>query len=253
MGDAIGWISVEHLPEKCALKLTVSTSLVDVLPEVVAKVRWLFDTDCDPMAIEAALGDFYKQVTPENHIPGVRVPCSFDGFEMAVRAILGQQITVKAATTLAGRVAAAFGEPYPQDSAHAAPPFPELVTVFPAPEAFCADDAPQRLGELGVIRTRSNAICAIAKKLVDGSLQLKPGADPQETMKELESIKGIGPWTAHYVAMRALAWPDAFPKEDYGIKLAFPDMKPREIEKLSQPWRPYRSYAVMSLWQKPHE
>lgn len=253
IGEAVGWITVRHAPDKSALRMTASSSLADVLPQVVARVRMLFDTDCDPAAVDAALVDFHGRMPDRCGILGVRMPCSFDGFEMAVRAILGQQITVSAATTLAGRVAAAFGDAYPVDEERARPPFPELTHVFPAPEAFCDEDAPARLGELGVIRTRANAICDMARMIGDGTLHLAPGADPERTMEQLQSIRGIGPWTAQYVAMRALGWHDAFPKEDYGIRQAFPGMKPREIERLSQAWRPYRSYAVMSLWQAPHE
>lgn len=251
IGKAVGWVSVQDAPDKSALRVTVSSSLAGVLPQAVAKVRLLFDVDCDPVVVDATLADFHDRMPDRCHIRGVRMPCSFDGFEMSVRAILGQQITVSAATTLAGRVAAAFGDPYPTDEEHARPPFPELTHVFPAPEAFCGEDAPARLGELGIIRTRANAICAMARMIEDGTLRLAPGADPGHTMELLQSIRGIGPWTAQYVAMRALGWHDAFPKEDYGIKQAFPGMRPREIGALSQAWRPYRSYAVMSLWQAP--
>lgn len=100
---------------------------------------------------------------------------------------------------------------------------------------------------------RARGIGGVARMIADGTLSLVPGGDPEQTMARLQSIRGIGPWTAQYAAMRALGWQDAFPKEDYGIKQAFPSLKPKQIEMLSQAWRPYRSYAVMSLWQAPHE
>ena len=132
-------------------------------------------------------------------------------------------------------------------------PIPELTCAFPLPQAFCAQDAPARLGEVGVIAQRANAICAIARAMEAGELTLRPGADLVAEAARLGSIRGIGDWTVQYVLMRAYDYPDAFLPTDYGVKLALPDMKPRELEKLSQPWRPWRSYAVMSMWSVPHE
>jgi AraC family transcriptional regulator of adaptative response / DNA-3-methyladenine glycosylase II len=252
IGANSGWLCVRNVPRENAIELTVSASLASDIEHVGEKVRRLFDTGCNPADVEAGLTDFYSRVSIANHIPGIRVPCSFDGFEMFVRAVLGQQITVKAASTLAGRVAASFGDPYPASSHNPMPPFSELTTVFPSPSAFCAENAASRLGELGVINLRAQAICEVASRIVEGKLDLSPCSNVDETMKTLLDVKGIGPWTAHYVAMRALAFPDAFPAEDYGVKSAFPNMKPRDLRKLSAAWSPYRSYAVMSLWQAPH-
>ena len=245
-GERAGWIKVENDPSHRRLAVTISPELFDDIPSVLARTRRLFDTDCVPEAVEQGLADFYEHAGEVYRIPGIRVPCAFDGFEMATRAILGQQITVKAASTLAGRVAREFGAPIKG-------PIPELTCAFPLPQAFCAQDAPARLGEVGVIAQRANAICAIARAMEAGELTLRPGADLAAEAAHLGSIRGIGDWTVQYVLMRAYDYPDAFLPTDYGVKLALPDMKPRELEKLSQPWRPWRSYAVMSMWSVPHE
>lgn len=245
-GERAGWVKVENDPSHRRLAVTISPELFGDIPSVLARTRRLFDTDCVPGAVEQGLADFYEHAGETYRIPGIRVPCAFDGFEMATRAILGQQITVKAASTLAGRVAREFGT-------QTKGPIPELTCAFPLPQAFCADDAPARLGEVGVIAQRANAICAIARAMEAGELTLRPGADLVAEAARLGSIRGIGDWTVQYVLMRAYDYPDAFLPTDYGVKLALPDMKPRELEKLSQPWRPWRSYAVMSMWSVPHE
>lgn len=245
-GERAGWVKVENDPSHRRLAVTISPELFGDIPSVLARTRRLFDTDCVPGAVEQGLADFYEHAGETYRIPGIRVPCAFDGFEMATRAILGQQITVKAASTLAGRVAREFGT-------QTKGPIPELTCAFPLPQAFCADDAPARLGEVGVIAQRANAICAIARAMEAGELTLHPGADLVAEAARLGSIRGIGDWTVQYVLMRAYDYPDAFLPTDYGVKLALPDMKPRELEKLSQPWCPWRSYAVMSMWSVPHE
>lgn len=242
----IGWIQVVDEPARNRLALTVSPELFGDLPLVVARVRRLFDTDCVPAAVEAGLSDFHARVPASRHIPGVRLPCCFDSFEMAVRAILGQQITVKAAGTLAGRVARAFGTP-------AEVPNASLTTAFPPPEAFCAPDAAERLGELGVIGQRARAICALARGIVAGEIDLRPGANLAENARALAAIPGIGEWTVQYLLMRTYGYPDGFPSSDLGVREAFPDLKPRDIARLSEAWSPFRSYAVMSLWCAPHE
>lgn len=237
----VGWIKVEDESAKNRLSVTVSPELFDDLPLVLARVRRLFDTDCLPASIETGLADFYARVAPENHVVGIRLPCCFDGFEMAVRAILGQQITVKAAGTLAGRVAREFG-------CAVETPFEGLGVAFPPPLAFCTPEAASRLGELGVIRQRARAICALAEAVCSGEVGLCPGSDFEADAVALKAIPGIGDWTVQYLLMRAYAHPDAFPASDLGVLGAFPGLKPREAAVLSENWRPWRSYAVMSIW-----
>jgi len=240
----VGWIAVTDVYEKNCLSVTVSPELFAELPSITAKVQRLFDTDCVPELIEAGLADFYERV-PASHLSGIRIPCCFDGFEMAVRAILGQQVTVKAANTMAGRVASAFGSPV-------ALPVDGLTTAFPPPLAFCTEDAVERLGLLGVVRQRSRAICSLAQAICTGELDLRPGVDVDKAAERLLAIPGIGDWTVQYILMRAFDYPDAFPAADYGVRSAFPDMKEKALKELSRNWSPWRSYAVMSLWCTPH-
>src|SRR5690606_17382541 len=134
---------------------------------------------------------------------GLRVPGAIDGFELAVRAVLGQQVTVAAARTLAGRLVARFGEALPTPDA-------ALTRLFPTPEAL-AEASGDALGALGIVRQRQAAIQALARAVAEGRLDLGPHADPQATAEALDALPGIGPWTAQYIAMRALRWPDAWP------------------------------------------
>lgn len=240
-----GWMRMENVPERNRLRLTVSDGLAEALPLVLAKAKHLFDVDCLPDVVEHGLANFYEHTSPACRIPGIRLPGCADGFEMAVRAILGQQITVRAASTLAGRIARVLGQP-------ADTPFPEVYTVFPPPEAFCASDAPEKLGQLGVIGQRARAICALAQAACAGDVVLEPGANTPAMQARLLALPGIGDWTLRYLLMRAFGDPDAFPASDYAIKQAFPGMRPKEIEALSHAWRPWRAYATLSLWSTPH-
>jgi AraC family transcriptional regulator of adaptative response / DNA-3-methyladenine glycosylase II len=206
---------------------------------VTQRLAHLFDLSARPEAINSVLEK--DPVLQTQRVPGLRVPGAFDGFELAVRAILGQQITVKAATTLGGRFVEAFGEPI-------AAPIPELERLAPSPEKV-ATLTISDIAQLGIIRARANSILAVAEACATGRLQLEPGANPEAIMAQLTAIPGIGPWTAHYVAMRALDWPDAFPKEDIAVRNALGRVTPKQAEALSQRWRPWRSYAVLHLWR----
>lgn len=244
-GVRTGWITVENCPEANRLRVTVSDDLADALPLVLATTRHLFDTDCLPDAVEQGLSGFFERVPAAHRIPGIRLPGCADGFEVAIRAILGQQITVKAARTLAGRVAREFGSPIQT-------PIDGLTTLFPQPDDLCAPDAEERLGAVGVIRQRSRAICALARSVSAGEIVLEPGADTAEMRRALLALPGIGAWTLQYLLMRAYGNPDAFPSTDYAVKQAFPGAGEREIETMSESWRPWRSYAAMSLWSAGH-
>lgn len=233
-GPLQGWICAEPEPERHRLVLTCSESLNPVLPALQQQVRQLFDLDCDPQPILKQLG------TLAQARPGLRLPSCFDGFEMAVRAILGQQITVKAAHTLAGRLASTFGQPLTT-------PWPELNCCFPQPEVI-ASLQPEQLAELGIIRQRGKAIIALAQAVKCGTLQLSPLAPIEQTLAQLQALPGIGPWTAQYIAMRALAWPDAFPDTDLGVIKALGTKRRKEILAHAERWRPWRAYAVMHLW-----
>ncbi len=232
--ECAGWLTVAPAPRRDALRVTLGASLAGALPPVLARVKHLFDLACRPDEIAAALGPLAAR-----H-PGLRLPGAADGFEIAVRAILGQQVTVRAAATLAARFAAAFGTPL-------ATPFPALAVLFPAPAAI-AQAAPARIAALGIVSVRARAIVALARAVADGALRLDPGAPVEASLAALDALPGVGPWTAQYVAMRALAWPDAFPHPDVAV-LAAMGTERRTALARAERWRPWRSYAVLHLWQ----
>jgi AraC family transcriptional regulator, regulatory protein of adaptative response / DNA-3-methyladenine glycosylase II len=241
LGKSTGWIKVTHTPEKRALLVEFTHSLMPVLPALLGRLRHLFDLTARPDLVAAHLmkDPRLKKGVVKN--PGLRVPGAFDGFEMAIRAILGQQITVKAATTIAGRFAEAFGE-------KVATPFPELTRLTPLPRRV-AKATVDEIASLGIISARARSIIALARAYSTGVLQLEAGANPAAAIAQLVTLPGIGPWTAHYIAMRALRWPDAFPKEDIAVRNNLGDVSAKQAEEMSQAWRPWRSYAVMHIWR----
>jgi AraC family transcriptional regulator of adaptative response / DNA-3-methyladenine glycosylase II len=241
LGEHKGWIAVRHAPEKRALLVELTHSLTPVLPAVLGRLRHAFDLSARPDVIAAKLGQTEWLADDVAANPGLRVPGAFDGFELAVRAILGQQITVKSATTLAGRYVAALGEPI--DTPHAG-----LTHTSPTADRVAAATVTE-LAKVGIIQSRAGSIIALAKEIAAGRLRLEPGAQPEETIARLVALPGIGAWTAQYVAMRALRWPDAFPKEDIALRRRLGGVTAARAEELSQAWRPWRSYATLHLWQ----
>ncbi len=234
-GKLAGWIEVAPSPRRSALRVVVSASLASALPSVLSRVKSLFDLACRPDEIATALG----ALAAAN--PGLRLPGAVDGFEVAVRAILGQQVTVAAATTIAARFVKAFGEPI-------ATPHAGLERLFPHATAIAALE-PARIAELGIIATRARAIVELARAVASGKLSLEPTAEVEATLAALVSIPGVGPWTAQYIAMRALAWPDAFPHPDVAVLKAMQQSKPRAALETAEGWRPWRAYAVLHLWK----
>ena len=235
--DHVGWLLMRFDEQRHQLVLTISDSLCGVLPLVICRVRAAFDLDADPHAINAVLHENFPTGD------GLRVPGALDGFELAVRAVLGQQITVAAARTLAQRLVDTFGEPI-------ATPWPELTRLFPSPRALAVASG-DALGQLGIVKQRQAAIVGLAKA-VNSGLQLHGGADVQATVETLKALPGIGDWTAQYIAMRALRWPDAFPAGDVALHkfLGVQGQKSpaRLAEAASLPWKPWRSYAVIRTW-----
>ncbi|MDR7376937.1 AraC family transcriptional regulator of adaptative response / DNA-3-methyladenine glycosylase II [Rhodoferax ferrireducens] len=233
-----GWLTAEFVPERHHVLLHVSDSLHGLLPLVIHRVRALLDLDADPKAINRVLHGRF----PDGD--GLRVPGALDGFELSVRAVLGQQITVAAARTLAQRLVDGFGETIDT-------PIPELSRLFPTP-AVLAQLPGDALGQLGIVRQRQAAILALARAVADGQLQLHGGAQVHATVEALKTLPGIGDWTAQYIAMRALRWPDAFPAGDVALHkaLGVQDEKypGRAAEAASQAWKPWRSYAVLRAW-----
>jgi len=237
-----GWLSVSHAPKRNALSATVSSTLLPALPQVLSRVRQLFDLDCDPAAVQEKLATL-GLLSPDLPVPGLRLPGAFDPFETATRAVLGQQITVKAARTLGARLARALGDQVDT-------PFEELTRSFPLPERICSLEGPvaDHLGPLGITGARARSILALAQAVLSGAVNLGSPADPEREMEKLLKLPGFGGWTVQYVAMRALGWPDAFPATDFGVKKALSALPAAEALKLAESWRPWRSYATVSLW-----
>jgi len=229
-----GWVEITPHQHKPVLRVEVSASLAKTLPPLLSRVKHLMDLSCNPMEIHEALGPLAALR------PGLRVPGAFDGFEIAVRAVLGQQVSVAAARTLAGRFVAAFGSPV--DS-----PFAALSAAFPTPEGI-AGLAVTDVSRLGVLPSRARTIIELAGALARGEVRLDPSVGVTATLERLRSIPGIGEWTAQYIAMRALAWPDAFPHPDLGVMKALRETSARRVLTAAERWRPWRAYAVMHLW-----
>ena len=232
--ELMGWLEVTHDADKNMLSVRLADSLLPVCASVLERVKRLFDLHADPAAINSVLGALAKTR------PGLRLPGSFDGFEMAIRAILGQQISVAAARTLAGRVALRFGTPLPT-------PFAPLTRLFPTPRQLAAATV-SSIARLGITGKRAETLIALSRAVANGTLQLEPGSRVENTIAELHKIPGIGEWTVQYIAMRALAWPDAFPHTDLGIKKALDLNNPKQILERAESWRPWRAYAVLHLW-----
>jgi AraC family transcriptional regulator, regulatory protein of adaptative response / DNA-3-methyladenine glycosylase II len=233
-----GWLRMRFDEVRSQLLLNVSASLLEVLPLVIRRVRDFFDLDADPGAINEVLHTSFPAGD------GFRVPGTLDGYELAVRAVLGQQITVAAARTLAQRMVDRFGEAIET-------PWPALTRLFPKPAVLAAAGG-DALGELGIVKQRQAAIVGIARAVSEKRLQLHPGADVQGTLAQLKELPGIGDWTAQYIAMRALRWPDAFPAGDVALHkaLGVQGLKnpARLSEAASSAWKPWRSYAVIRTW-----
>jgi AraC family transcriptional regulator of adaptative response / DNA-3-methyladenine glycosylase II len=246
LGEAKGWIRVTQSKKKHALMVEFTHSLTPVLPALLSRVRALFDLNARPDVIAKHLGKDARLASSVKANPGLRVPGAFNGFEMGLRAILGQQITVKAATTIACRFVEVFGEPI-------VTPFAELNRLTPAPARVAAASVDD-IARHGVIAARCRSMIALAEAQECG-LALDGGGhrNPDDSINRLAALPGIGQWTAHYIAMRALRWPDAFPKEDIAVRNNLGGVTAKEAEALSQSWRPWRSYAVMHVWGMAHQ
>jgi AraC family transcriptional regulator of adaptative response / DNA-3-methyladenine glycosylase II len=235
-----GWIELQLVPGRAELRLRCSDGLVPVLGAVMRRVRHALDLDADPALIDPVLAR-----VPLPPRPGLRLPGSFDALESAVRVVLGQQVTVKAARTLAARLVQRFGRPL-------ATPFEGLDRLFPDAATLAAADAAD-IGTLGIVRQRVAALQALARAVAEGRLRLEPGAPVAETLAALTALPGIGDWTAQVIAMRTLAWPDAWPTADIGLMNALGTRDRAELTRRAEPWRPWRAYAVTRLWQEIEE
>lgn len=222
------------------LGVQVASSLLPVLPELRMRLRRLFDLEANPLAIDACLR---RQPELRQHLtrtPGLRVPGSLSGFELALRAVLGQQISVKAATTIFGRFVQTFGSEVVT---------PDLDVDRVGPDAADVANATlQQLIDRGLTQKRAESVRALARATADGTVRLEPPVDFAAMRGALQELPGIGPWTAEYIAMRALGDPDAFPTSDLGLLNALKIEKPAALSALSEGWRPFRAYAALHLW-----
>jgi AraC family transcriptional regulator of adaptative response / DNA-3-methyladenine glycosylase II len=240
MGKAVGTIQVTHEAEKHNLLLIISPNLSRSLIQIVDRVRALFDLRADPMVIGEHLAQDERLVPFVERRPGLRVPGAWDGFEVAVRAILGQQVSVKGATTLSGRLVAACGTPIETDDPH-------LTHLFPTPQQLTEAD----LSGLGLTGQRIVAIQALARAVQDGELVLGTAVSLDDLITQLIQLPGIGDWTAHYMAMRVFGEPDAFPAGDLVLRKVAGGgtaVPAKQLQQMAEPWRPWRAYAAMHLW-----
>jgi AraC family transcriptional regulator, regulatory protein of adaptative response / DNA-3-methyladenine glycosylase II len=243
LGGVTGSIIVTHVPEQSALRVVVRFPRLNALPVIITRIRRMFDLSADPGAIGAALSVDPVLARLVSARPGLRVPGGWDGFEIAVRAILGQQITVRSATQLAGRIAATFGAQISDNHDN-----PGLTHAFPRPELFNAEI----LASLGMPRARAAALANVALAASKDAHLFDPRRDLDEAVAHMCALPGIGEWTAQYIAMRALGETDAFLAGDVGVqrKLAIDGRRPTASEVLAraEQWRPWRAYAVFHLW-----
>lgn len=239
LGGGQGWFAVERTREGHALELSARLQDLRYLPELVSRVRRMFDLDAEPMTIAGALGKDPLLGPILSRYKGLRVPGSWEPFEIAVRAILGQQISVTAARTLANRIVTEYGEEL------AEPPETGPTRLFPAPEALA--EAP--LEKLGVIGARAKAIRYLSRQVADGVLDF----EAPDLAERLVAFPGIGDWTAQYICLRSGSDPDAFPAADLGLLRGAEqdeEMTPSKLRRLAEAWRPWRAYAAICLWRR---
>jgi AraC family transcriptional regulator of adaptative response / DNA-3-methyladenine glycosylase II len=239
LGENAGEIEVFPAARESSLLLQIHLRAPADLLRITRRARRLFDLDADPAAIGKELGRDPLLRRSLARRPGLRVPGCWDRFELLVRAILGQQVSVKGATTLSGRIVHAFGER--RRGARA----PDLTHTFPTPAALAEAD----LRQVGLPEQRAAAIRSLARAVRDGVLDLDGLTGLEASIAALIELPGIGPWTAQYVAMRALGEPDAFPAGDLGIRKALCTDDEAEVLRRAEAWRPWRAYAAMHLWE----
>jgi AraC family transcriptional regulator of adaptative response / DNA-3-methyladenine glycosylase II len=249
-GDRTGWVAVQRSSAGEWLDVTLPAALAEVSWPILTRLRAQFDLDANPAGIDAHLrADPLLAPGVERH-PGLRVPGTWETFELAVRAVLGQQISVAGASTLAARLAAKFGRPV-------ATPFANLNRLAPTARDLAAADV-EKIATIGLPRARAATLRELAGAAERGELAFGPAASVEEVIDALRRIRGIGEWTAQYVAMRALRFPDAFPAADLGVRKALAPAGgalPNEKQVLARAaaWRPWRAYATLHLWQMLHD
>ena len=242
LGDAVGTVHITHAPEHSALRVVVRFPQLSALSTIITRIRRMFDLSAEPGAIAEVLSADPILAPLVKARPGLRVPGGWDGFEIAVRAVLGQQITVKGATGLAGRIVAVIGTPIDEADESG------LTHAFPRPERFKRS----ALDGLGIVQSRAAALVKIASAADREPHLFDPRKDLEEAIAHLRKLPGIGEWTAQYIAMRAMGESDAFLAGDVAVQRALgmrgKRMAPAQLQAHSQRWSPWRAYAVLHLW-----
>ncbi|PUA18158.1 DNA-3-methyladenine glycosylase 2 family protein [Glaciimonas sp. PCH181] len=243
-----GWIRVTHLIKQQQLEVEVAPSLTPMLMPLLARLRQQFDLDANPALITAHLRLDPALTGLLDALPGIRVPGTFAPFELAIRAILGQQVSVAGATTLTARLVSRFGSASETPFAVLTHHFPETSVLAALPVAT--------LASIGIPTSRAETLRNMAQYAAEGRLQNKPGTSLTETISQLTAIPGIGNWTAHYIALRALRFPDAFPAGDLGLQKAIASLingegrlTEKQLTAVAAAWTPWRGYAALLLWQ----
>jgi AraC family transcriptional regulator of adaptative response / DNA-3-methyladenine glycosylase II len=249
--EAVGTVCVEPVAGENHLVAKLRLSGPAPIIRVSDRLRRIFDLSADPDRIAACLrADPELRPRLRAH-PGLRVPGAWDGFELAVRAILGQQVSVRGATTLAGRIAHAYGDKLPADLTSDAADAGQPTQLFPGPEALVDIEA----SAVGLTTARAGAISSLARAAASGDVELEASPGLEESVAALCELPGIGEWTAQYIAMRALREPDAFPAGDLGLRKALAGTggpaPGREVARRAEAWRPWRAYAALHLWTTP--
>ncbi len=231
-----GWLQCRFVPQRNELQLGLAPTLLPAVGSLMLRLRHALDLNADPGRIDPCLATL-----PGPPPAGLRVPGAMDGFESATRIILGQQVTVAAARTLTRRLVAELGQP--TDT-----PFPDLDRLFPTATEI-AEAPAERIGRLGIVRQRVAALQGLARAVAEGRIELHPVAPLEATLQALRALPGIGEWTVQLIAMRVLAWPDAFAASDIGVLNALGTRDLARATARAEAWRPWRAYAVMGLWQ----
>ena len=240
IGKRTGWVSIRPGAHSHTVRVIISSSLGPALTTVLARLKHMLDTRSDPLEVGKFLADDPLLVESVRNYPDVRIPGAFDGFECAIRTVLGQQISVRGATTLAGRLANRFGRPI-------ASPIEGLTTLFPTPESL-AEASVNELTSLGLTGRRAETIKGLAYAFADEQVRLEPGTDPDGVRSTLLGLPGIGDWTVEYLLLRACGWPDAFPAGDLGLQKAA-KLSANKLRDRAERWRPWRGHAAMLLWR----
>jgi AraC family transcriptional regulator of adaptative response / DNA-3-methyladenine glycosylase II len=235
----LGVVKVRNEAAKHALFVRISDALLPASTLILERIKWQFDVRADPAAIRRTLGSLSTKR------PGLRLPGSFDCFEMAVRAVIGQQISVAGGRTFIGRLALRFGTPI-------ATPCPLLMRLFPTPQRIARASIAQ-IRQIGITEERARTVRDLSRAIAKGVLLLEPGLNPHHVTERLCKVRGIGEWTSQYVAMRALSWHDAFLPTDLVVRKVLGEESPKKLSMKAEKWRPYRAYAVLHLWDRAQE